>query len=229
MPQLFWHACRNLGGIVLDVGANSGFYALLAASVQTDVRVIALEPNPHILPILERNVRLNGRSRQVMCLPFAASDRTGQGELFIPLQDHGLIETSSSLERSFKKRHSPSMRVACDTIDSITNRTLTHACTVTVIKVDVEGHEAAVLRGALSTIRRHRPLLFVEVLAGAEFDWLNGFLRDLSYLSMPLRTSGDVTAMHHTVTYHPEAWNHLLVPEESAARTASSLAGVTQS
>lgn len=217
MPDVFYRACNACGGLVLDVGANSGFYALLAAAARADVRVIAFEPDPNVKPILDRNIDLNRFRRRITPLPTAVSDRAGVCDLFIPRQDHGLVETSSSLESTFKKGHSDVLRVKTDTIDGVVRRLPPGLRDVTIIKIDVEGHEAAVLRGALSTIQECRPLLFVEVLSRADLVWLNAFLRDNSYLEMPLKPTGE-QAIGDTVAYDPEAWNHLFVPMERAGQ-----------
>lgn len=215
MPEVFYRECRACAGLVLDVGANSGFYALLAAAARPDIRVVALEPDPHVKPILDRNIGLNRLGHRITALPIAASDRPGVAELFIPQQDHGLLETSSSLESSFKESHSAVLRVETDTIDALGRRLHPGLPDVTIIKIDVEGHEAAVLRGASETIRKHRPLLFVEVLPRADVEWLEAFLRDNSYLDLPLKRSGEQT-LGTTVAHDPEAWNHLFMPAERA-------------
>lgn len=213
MPEVFFRACQSAGGMVLDVGANTGFYALLAASARQDVHVVALEPAPQVKPVLDFNVALNGLQRQITTLPVAMSNEPGSCDLFIPLQDHGLVETSASLEKAFKEHHSEVITVETDTIDRLWGRLQSDFPAVSIIKIDVEGHEAAVLRGAASTIRQYRPLVFIEVLPRADLDYLNAFLRDNRYCDMPLRASGE-RQRGDTVAYVPDAWNHIFMPNE---------------
>lgn len=217
MPEIFFRGCQDHGGLVLDVGANTGFYALLAASARRDTRIIAFEPAPQVKPLLDRNVSLNGFRDRITTMPIALSDQPGARELFIPLQNHGLVESSASLEREFKRQHSASIRVETDTIDGFL-RTHGHKRlpAVSIIKIDVEGHEAAVIRGAATTIREHRPLLFVEVLPRADLDGLTAFLHDNAYRDVPLKRPAEQNA-GVAVTFDPEAWNHLFIPAERVA------------
>lgn len=215
MPEFFHRACRASSGVIIDVGANSGFYSLLAAAARRDIRVLAIEPDPLVRPILHHNIRLNWLDRRIKTLPIALSDRPGVAELFIPSRDHGLIEKSSSLERTFKPSHSEVVRVETDTIDGLRRRLLGGSRKVGVIKIDVEGHETAVLEGATATIRIDRPLIFVELLPQANFPWVNELLREHDYRDMPLRNS-DRPVAGMTVAFDPQAWNHLLVPAERA-------------
>jgi FkbM family methyltransferase len=215
MPEFFHRACRASAGIVIDVGANSGFYSLLAAAARRDIRVLAIEPDPLVRPILDHNIRLNWLDRRITTLPIALSDRPGIAELFIPSGEHGLVEKSSSLERTFKPSHSDVVRVETDTIDGLQRRLPGGSRKVGVIKIDVEGHETAVLEGATKTIRTDRPLIFVELLPQANFTWLTALLREHDYRDMPLPNSGR-PVVGATVAFDPQAWNHLLVPAERA-------------
>jgi FkbM family methyltransferase len=217
MPDIFFAACRENGGLVLDVGANTGFYALLAAAARRDTRIIALEPAPQVKPLLDQNISINGFRRRITAMPIALSDHPGACDLFIPLQDHGLVETSASLERTFKQSHSDVIRVETDTIDGLLGKHASRRLpAVSIIKIDVEGHEAAVIRGGAKTIRQHRPLLFVEVLPRADLEGLNAFLRDNSYRDLPLKLSDDKNT-GDAVAFDPNAWNHLFIPAERAA------------
>lgn len=213
MPHVFHKCVQEFGGDVVDVGANTGFYRLLAAAARDDTSIIAIEPDPHVRPILEKNARLNCLGRRVAIVPVALSEREGSASLFIPPRDHGLVETSSSLEKSFKSCHAAKAQVDLDTLDQITARLA--AGRIGIVKIDVEGHEAAVLKGASATISRYRPLLFVEILPYADFDFLNNFLRSCSYVDLPLEGLGGA-GMSEEVAFYEHAWNHLLVPKEYA-------------
>lgn len=210
MPEIFFSLSKRLGGLILDVGANTGYYSLLCASASRDVSVIAFEPDPHVLPILAENISINRLQRKIRVLPVALSDTIGSATLFIPTQEHGSVETSSSLESEFKKTHSETIAVPVSTIDEVlsTNRI---DRSVSIIKIDVEGHEAAVLRGANHIVKRDNPLIFIEVLPRADFDSINEFIKMHDYKDLRLQPSG-MTAPGDDVSFDPIAWNHLLVP-----------------
>jgi FkbM family methyltransferase len=217
MPRIFRDCVRQSSGAVVDVGANTGFYTILAAAARDDVRIIAVEPDPRVRPVLEDNVRLNKLESRVAVIASALSDREGAGTLFLPAMNHGCVETSSSLEESFKASHEASVAVPLETLDCVARRA--GADRIGILKIDVEGHEAAVLRGAGDVIRRNRPLVFVEILPGADFGFFNDFLKRFSYADFPLGK----TVRAAEVAFHEDAWNHLMVPEEEAGRIGRDL------
>lgn len=137
------------GAVVLDVGANIGAVALRAA--QKARRVYAFEANPATYARLAENVRQN--DLPVTPVHAAVSDRRGQ--LYSrPAQgsrNTGMAEVAPTPSGP------PVPAVCLD--DFVTERNLT----VGLLKVDVEGHDAAVLRGALAMLRRDRPIVVVEV------------------------------------------------------------------
>jgi hypothetical protein len=84
----------------------------------------------------------------------AASDHSGEAEMWLSA-DHGAVQGVSSLHR--RNIHQVCIKVPLVTIDSL------GLANVTFMKIDVEGHEVSVLKGAANTIKRDRPRLFVEV------------------------------------------------------------------
>lgn len=213
MPELFYRLAQISDGMIIDVGANTGFYSLVGVAARKNLKVWAFEPDPHVRPILKKNLKLNRVRRRVRVFPIALSDARGSADLYVPTQEHGLIETSSSLEKTFKDAHSEVIRVPVDTIDRVMSGLRNIFRKVAIIKVDVEGHEAAVLRGATETVRKHRPLMFVEVLPGADLVSLNAFLRNHSYKDIRLQPAGR-TAPGDEVFFDPDAWNHVFSPIE---------------
>jgi FkbM family methyltransferase len=211
MPELFYRLAQQLDGVLVDVGANTGFYSLVGVAARKSLKVLAFEPDPKVLPILRDNLKINDVHRRVRVFPIALSDSRGQAHLYVPTQEHGLVETSSSLESDFKSAHSEVIDVPMSTVDDVI--AAERIKKVAMIKVDVEGHEAAVLRGARKTVRNHRPILFVEVLPKADIHSLNDFIHERGYKDVRLRTSG-VSEPGDTVFFDPEGWNHVFVPSE---------------
>jgi len=134
------------GGTAVDVGAWYGPWTARLSELAD--RVVAIEPNP----ALARLVR--ARFPAATVVEAAASDQTGTAELWLPNRGRG-AEGVASLEH----RSERSVTVKRVTIDGLA---LTD---VRFIKMDIEGHEAAALRGAEQTIRRDAPLLLLELEA----------------------------------------------------------------
>lgn len=145
---------------VLDIGANSGVFALAAAAVgASDVH--AFEPLPRVHAILVSNVALN-RFPKLHTWQLAVADQPGVADLFDPGGD---APTSASLSSTFSREHFgdiPSSKVPVVSVDHFcSEHGITH---IDLIKLDVEGHEEFALRGMRETVLRDRPTILMEVL-----------------------------------------------------------------
>jgi FkbM family methyltransferase len=129
-----------------DVGANVGFYTLLLAElVGPQGKVFAFEPLPHSVDLLRRHVEMNGH-RNVRIFPCALADFDGEASFDPgPNPSMGRIAASGSL------------RVPCARADTLL--AIGEVEAPDVIKIDVEGAEAAVLRGACQAMERHPVIL----------------------------------------------------------------------
>ena len=214
MPSLFYGWAGQAPGLIVDGGANTGFYALLAANASPGNRVLAFEPDPAVRKLLQGNVAANALGDRIDVRSAALSDRDGTGALYVPTQDHGVIETSSSLEPRFKGRHHGVIEIDTVTLDAVLGA---EAAPVRLIKLDLAGHEAAALAGAEATVRRHRPVVFIEALERAEFGALSFFIARHDYLDVPMRAQGGLAA-RASLVFDPQAWNHALVPAEVLPR-----------
>jgi FkbM family methyltransferase len=134
---------------VVDVGANIGYYALLfAKSIGKNGRIIAFEPEPDNLVELRLNVDRNGL-RNTEIHPFAVGARAGTVAFARGI--NGGVRASDGPETD------AAIQVPMVALDDVL------AGPVNVIKIDVEGYEGEVLRGARKAIERWRPNLFVEI------------------------------------------------------------------
>ena len=157
------------GTTAIDVGANIGLFTVpLARAVGSRGRVIAIEPDAENLARLEANLRLN-RLANVLVERVAAGDRDGEAELHLA-NDPAFHSTAVVYDGRGIGR---ALRVPVTRLDTIWMRLGRPA--VSVIKIDVEGGEAAVLRGAEALLRETRPALLIEAdteRLRAVTDWL---------------------------------------------------------
>ena len=84
------------------------------------------------------------------------------------------------------------------------------------MKIDVETHEYAVIEGAAAVINRHRPMIILEVLPGAEVGPIQRMIEAERYLVFSITP----TALRQTfqLRYSSDATNHLLCPAEQTGR-----------
>lgn len=136
------------GDVVLDIGANVGYYTLLSSVLVGDNgRVFAFEPDPRIARWLRRHVQMNGR-QNVRVEEAAVSDTRGTARF-----ERGGGSGTGHLAREggFEVR---TLRVD----DFCAERGIRPSA----IKIDVEGAEGAVLAGARETIAAARPIIFLS-------------------------------------------------------------------
>jgi FkbM family methyltransferase len=150
--------------VVVDVGAHIGRYTLIAAKHAS--KVVSVEPDPSNFAMLKSNIRLNHFSN-VTPLQLAISDTPGKRWFF--LAGGGDSGTSSlefdwswTLDAGIKRRE---VEVECETLDRLVESLgLEH---IDWLKIDVEGHEIAVLEGAKKALARTERLI-LEVAEGNE-------------------------------------------------------------
>jgi FkbM family methyltransferase len=191
----------------VDVGANMGVYSLLVtAATSGKVTVHAFEPEPETCNRLQLNVATNGFSN-IAVHPLALGDVAGSAPLYVPATN----TTESSLLSTFRTgTHPVSVDVArLDDLD---------IGTVDLMKIDTEGTEDRVIRGALRTIARDQPIIICEVLVHRPAEeGMQSLLDELGYLAFLLTDRG--LQLRNPIAGDPayENLNFLLVHRESVA------------
>ena len=150
------HALRS-GGVAIDVGANKGSYLYSMARWAGLSQVVAFEPQRTLAHYLAGACQRSGLTN-VTVENLALSNQAGELDLFVPGDSHS---PGASLESSIAdKTDCHKEAVTVTTLDLYAAEKLKGP--VRVIKIDVEGHEFAVVQGALGLIRRDKPLLVIE-------------------------------------------------------------------
>ena len=137
-------------GTFIDVGANIGVYTLIASEV-ANVRVVSIEPHPTTFALLKENVQLNDR-RNVSCLNVALSDCDGELQ-FTDYQERAVNRVVYSGQRGDSE-----LRVASRRFDALCREL---RVVPDFVKIDVEGHESAVLEG-FRDFRAPMKIIFIE-------------------------------------------------------------------
>lgn len=157
VQQVFQRLVRS-GMVVYDVGANAGFYTVASARLTgASGRVLAFEPVVQNFMQLQHNMRLNGFAH-VKAWNIALADNDGTA-LFNSSPNPGWGRLASVSGQPASAGESITVTVA--RLDTIVERDALPL--PDVIKIDVEGAEAAVLDGAAGVIRRARPVLLIEL------------------------------------------------------------------
>ncbi len=161
--------------VVLDVGANSGLFALYAALERPACRVFAFEPTPSSSASMARNIEASGVRNVTRC-EAAVCDRDGTIGLFVPPGES--LPLGASTLATFRE---PGVRieVAAVRLDTFARQ---HGLErIDLIKVDTEGTEPSVLAGARALLKRDQPWIVCEVLHGLTEPGLHAELDRLGY------------------------------------------------
>jgi FkbM family methyltransferase len=148
----------STGDVIVDVGANIGNHTLYWSFFKC--HIYAFEPNPKTFSYLTSNCENNEKSN-VVCHCIALYDKSGTGQL---------IETENAGECRVKYGKG---EIEFRTLDS-------YGLAPRIVKIDVEGCEMNVLKGAVETLMKFHPILYVEIKERLhEFD---SFLLRLGYV-----------------------------------------------
>ena len=152
-PELkFLEQISSERNVALDIGANVGYYSYKMAKMFS--KVYAFEANPHLAEALNAY-----GSPTIEVIPKGLSSRATTATLYIPLQDNVQLSGWASLAPGNcpgVDEHAE-QQVELVTLDSFEIRS------VSLVKIDVEGHEIEVLKGARRTLTECRPVVIVEV------------------------------------------------------------------
>lgn len=163
------------GTVAVDIGANVGIFTIpLAYAVGTDGAVWAFEPLPENIDRLRANV-IENQLANIRLFAEAASETDGA----ISFRVAGDSAFGSTREVFYGHGTGRSLTVPAVRLDAVwRSRGMP---IVSVVKIDVEGAEVAVLRGAQDVIRRCRPILLVEAANSDELAKIERYLSPFQY------------------------------------------------
>jgi FkbM family methyltransferase len=149
---------RHPEPVLLDVGANIGLVSLAVLAAVPDVRIYAFEPAPLQHDLLAETIRRNSLENKIELSAVALTDASGTAEFAVHSRRHAAGDGFVDTGRSGPARR---ITVRTDTLDRWWHES--GRPQVDVIKLDVEGAELLVLRGAETVLRSLRPTLFLEI------------------------------------------------------------------
>lgn len=147
-------------GLVLDIGAQYGDYAVLAAK-SYGATVHTFEPLPDNFSVLVQNIELNDLRDRVVAHQASVGDHCGRGRMSFS----GAMAVVGGKD---------SVEIESLTVDSL-------KMAPEILKIDVEGMEMEVLRGALETLRRSKPKIIIETHSKRLRAQVDSFLKDIGY------------------------------------------------
>ncbi len=160
-----WATLSKQANTIIDIGANTGIFSLIAKNNNANATVIAIEPINTNFDVLSKNIKKN--KLDIIAEKVALSDKKGIATMFM-LKDLLNYMTSVNdnrydLHPEIRNNHPVvEVKVPTDTFESIFNK---HRLSkLDLIKIDVEGHEIAVLNNMLPLIEKYKPAILIEII-----------------------------------------------------------------
>lgn len=170
--------------VFIDVGSHGGLYTLLGGKiVGSKGRGIAIEPNSDNLKLLKKNVKLN-QLNNIIIISKAASDEKSKINLY--------YETKKTALTSAMTRASKTLEVETILIDEVTEK----YDSVKLLKIDTEGYDLRVLKGAHYTLQKTRYLVVEQNTSS-----VRNLLSKLGFSLYSLFPSGYIVATNKNVQY----------------------------
>ena len=170
------------GTVFLDIGANVGFYTLLASALVGDKgKVFAFEPLPKNIDFLERHLNINS-IRNATVFRAAVSDRSGTAS----------FQESSISDRMGRLSEGGTLTVEVLSLDDLFIKGVLPL--PDYLKIDVEGGEYSVLKGAQHILTVGRPIIFLATHGSEVHSQCLSLLRSLGYVCQSIDASKDVAS-----------------------------------
>ena len=175
----FKQVCKP-GMKIIDIGAHIGLYSIYMQKLSGGY-VFSFEPAPSTLSVLKQTIALNGAVNNIEVIPAAVADKHGKARFSL---DSRSASVRNSLVQYEGTANLPTCEVDVVTIDDFVKE---RNSTINFIKIDAEGVELAVLKGAQETITRHRPFIILALHPSAitarnetsEMIWM--FIKKMNY------------------------------------------------
>lgn len=209
-----WAKLAATDKLVLDIGANTGLFSLIAGAMQPSRPVVAFEPLDRIARLARENAALNPEfALEIQTLAIGGED--GAAAIYDP---GGSQPSSASLVAGYLDMKVEAVEVPVRTLDSwlAARHEAGQPHEVGLMKIDVEGHEAAVFDGMPRTLREQRPAIVVEAFdpASPVYDTFRSLVAD-GWRVYDLAWAGpeDISDALRA----PSDRNLLLIPQERVA------------
>lgn len=223
LPLLIARLTRSGPCVFIDVGANTGYYSLLAAAFGAR-QVWAFEPVPSIRTIFAGNVRESALDATINVSDHALGEEPGRFEMYLPDAGHGLIETSASLNPGFRQTHSGQFQVTVSTLDILfLEQPRRNDGAKVVMKIDVESLEPQVLKGGRRFVETFRPTIVIEILPGTDVGFFEDFARRQNYAHFWLNPNNQLDDTGGRIEVSLVRRDHLFVPREQLQEFAHAM------
>lgn len=205
-----WAHLSCESNVIFDIGANTGVYSLVSATLNPEATIYSFEPIKRIYEVLNKNVSIN-KFQQINTFPYAVSSFTGESD-FYDMDDFDNQIASfikSHLEKHEHAKNIKKIKVSVINIDDFIKTKQINK--IDLIKVDVEGVEDKVFEGMQNTLKYHRPIIICEISDQNTAAKTTKLFTGLEYLFFDIDETGKLIENKKIIKSN---LNYLLIPKE---------------
>jgi len=206
---LWMKLCKN-SSIIIDIGANTGIYSLIAKTINPHAKVYAFDPVHRVFARLKENIKLN--NYDIIAIEKAVSNFDGLAIIYDTNSEHTNSVTVN------KNLSSSDTKVIETKIETITLNSFIknyNIGRIDLIKIDVETHEPEVLEGFSEYLKIFKPTLLIEILSDEIGEKVNEIVEGLDYLYFNIDERNGTVHQTKKIT-RSDYYNYLLCNQEIA-------------
>lgn len=209
-----WTKLSEASEVVMDIGANTGIYALLTKSVNPGAEVFAYEPVNRVFDKLQKNIQKN--NFQIKAEEIAISDYDGLATIYDQATDHIYSVTVNKNLASANTSVVPT-EVKVKKLSTIIEES--GIKNIDLIKLDVETHEPEVLRGMGKYLTIFRPILLIEILTDEVAVQVSEIMKGMGYDYYRVDDNSGLVLIEQLEIHkgNAEGYNFLLCPHDKSS------------
>lgn len=207
-----WIKAAKQARVILDIGANTGAYSLIAKAVNPGAKVIAFEPLPKAIEYFKKNCELN----QFDIILYGKALSNFEGEAVVHLEGAEDFAYAVAVNRKLQDpdHKTRELRIETTTLRKVIEEQGLE--TVDLIKIDVEGHEAEVLETVKDYLELWSPIVLIEILTDEVARRIEGIVGQIGYHYLNIDEKGSVERVEHL--RKSSSYNFLLCPAAISGR-----------
>lgn len=185
VAEYYWIELCKYSNVILDIGANTGFYSLIAKTIKPDAKVYGFEPIGRVIEKFKSNCTLN--NLDICCLEYAVSNNDGIGLVYDLPSEHIYSVTVN------KNTHPPGTKVIERAVKLKKISTFVEEerlKKIDLMKIDVETHEPEVLEGMGEYLELMKPSILIEILNNEVGSRVQNRLEGKGYLYFKIARTG---------------------------------------
>lgn len=182
-----WSKLCLHNSVILDIGANTGIFSLIARTLNPEAAIYAFEPHPGNFQKLITNNALNNSN--IICLEYAASDFDGIAKIY-PVNTDFVYSVTVNKNMSASDINVTELEIKTVTLKTFIEKN--NIAEIGLMKIDVETHEAEVLKGLGNYLGKFKPDMLIEILNDNVAENVEQLIAGLDYLYFNINENGSI-------------------------------------